>query len=195
MKDLTDELTTATDSAQNFWQQDLADTVDAISWQYKSCVYHRKLFNWIDVPAEGYIVQLGVGYGLSLEILASRFGDRVIGFDIFNHGNHPLVEISDVRNLKDMPIAYVHCNVGNFYNTQKLRKVGLEWCFRNLVSGGVCLTSGGNDFVETQLGFTISSVADKYNCKVEQMPNDPSFIEMTQQGRYNHNHECLVIKQ
>lgn len=176
-----------------WWQEDLKEY---LSWQYKSCVYHRHVFKHINIPESGSIVMLGTGYGLALEILANQFVHReVVGYDLYNYADHPLVIEEDVANLKDQSIAYVYCNVGNFIETPKIRLIGLKWSLKNLVPGGVCITSGNHPFVEDYLGFKIKDIASEYNCCVENMPYNKEFEKMNNQGKYHSDHDCIIIKQ
>lgn len=184
-------ITKQSDTAFDYWSEEIKSIA---SWSYKSCIYHRCLWKHIKIPNNGSVVQLGVGPGLSLEILYQQFGDRVYGVDIYNIFDHPLVRLCDVRNLDDDNLAYVHCNVGNFTNTPKIRKLALEYSLRNLVSGGYCLTSGNHPYVEEFLGFKIVDLAKKYNCEVFDMPKDATIQLMNSQGKYHSDHECLIRK-
>ena len=184
-------LSTKNDASEKFW---LNSHLEFLTWMSKSCVYHRCLWDHIDVPKVGTIAQLGVGVGLSLEILNSKFPNRTIGFDIYNPADHPAVKLVDVRELEDMPLAYVYCNVGNFDKTPAIRRIGLEWSLKNLLPGGYCCTAGNHEYVENFLGFTISDLAKDYGCSVIDMPDDPLIEKMNTLGKFDSMHDCLIYK-
>lgn len=190
-EDRTNEITHADHTSLEYWKDDLASS---ISWKYKSCVYHRNIFKYISIPDNGKVVQLGTGYGLGLEILANQFPGRTSGYDIFNYGEHPLVNICDIRQMPDFDVAYVHCNVGNFTNTPLLRKIGLEWTLKNLVPGGYCLTAGGNEYVNSYFNFNFNDLVKSYNCEITAMPCDDEFESMLHANLYDYRHECLIKK-
>ena len=186
------KITTKNKDSNKFW---INEHTKFLSWNSKTCVYHRILFDYINIPKNGDVVQLGVGFGLSLQLLIEKFGERCYGIDIFNPANHPAVRIIDVRDLKDVPLSYVHCNVGNFDSTPIIRKIGLEWSLRNLVPGGYCCTAGNHEYIESLLGFKILDLAKKYNCKILPIPLDNEVKKMNNQGTYNSIHDCLIKKQ
>ena len=186
------KITTNNEDSKKFWMN---EHINDLSWYSKTCVYHRILFDHIDIPKDGDVVQLGVGFGLSLQLLIERFGERCYGIDIFNPAEHPAVKIMDVRDLKDVPLSYVHCNVGKFDSTPVIRKIGLEWSLRNLVSGGYCCTAGNNEYVESFLGFRIRDLAEKYNCEILPIPLDDEVKTMNSLGKFNSAHDCLIKKQ
>ena len=186
------DIVTSSDYSRKWWEKDLLKN---LSWQYKSCVYHRVLFNYLDIPRYGNILMLGCGYGMSLEILANQFpGRKVQGFDLYNYADLPLVIEKNVCDLEDQNIAYVYCNVGNFVETPDIRKIALQWSLKNLVPGGVCVTSGNHDFVENFLNFKITELASDYNCTVSNLPNDSAIEQMNSCGKYNSSHDCVITK-
>ena len=186
------KITTDNEDSKRFWMN---EHINDLSWYSKTCVYHRILFDHIDIPKDGDVVQLGVGFGLSLQLLIERFGERCYGIDIFNPAEHPAVRIVDVRDLKDVTLSYVHCNVGNFDSTPILRKIGLEWSLRNLIPGGYCCTAGNHEYVESFLGFKIKDLAEKYNCEILPIPLDNEVKKMNLMGKFNSAHDCLIRKQ
>lgn len=186
------DYTTKNNFSKDFWFE---ENLKALNWDSKGCVYHRSLWNHIDVPNNGDCVQLGAGFGLSLQLLSEQFKGRTWGVDLWNPTNHPLIKEIDVRDLQDIEIAYVHCNVGNFNLTPNVRKIALEWSLRNLVSGGYCCTAGNHDFVENYLGYTIKDIAIKYGCTVMPIPLNEEIKKMNEQGHFNSAHDCLIKKQ
>jgi|TARA_R110000796_G_scaffold252130_1_gene385269 hypothetical protein len=188
---LAQQFTSKTDNAKKFWYD---QSIDYLSWMQKTCVYHRCLWDHLDIPAEGKIVQLGVGFGLSLELLYQRFGARTMGIDIFNYCDHPVLYVQDIRETKDFKLAYVHCNVGNFNTTPSIRKHGLEWSLRNLVPGGKCVTAGNDPWVDSELGINMKKFASVHDCHVLDIPNDPLITKMNQIGKYHSKHDCIIVK-
>ena len=152
------------------------------------------MWKHIDVPTQGAVVQLGAGLGLSLQILSSNFPGRTIGIDLFNPADHPLITTCDIRLLHDFPVAYVHCNIGNFDTTPNIRRIALEWTLKNLVSGGYCCTAGNHEHVDKYLGFDMQEFAKDYDCEVMELPWDPVLDEMNLQGKYYSGHDCLIKK-
>lgn len=186
-----DQLSKITEESEKFWFNDNLENLD---WNQKVCVYHRCLWKHIDVPKNVHVIQLGCGFGLSLEILSKQFPNRTWGIDLYNPTNHPLIKTMDIRDLADLPIAYVHCNVGNFVVTPRLRKFALEYSLRNLIKGGYCVTAGNSEYVESHLGWKIKDVAKRFNCEVLDMPKDPMIDEMNATGKWNSNDDCLIKK-
>ena len=185
------DYTTKNDFSEEFW---FNANINNSTWNSKSCIYHRSLWNYIDIPETGYCVQLGSGFGFSLQILSEHFVGRTWGIDIWNPKNHPLIKEIDIRDLQDVEIAYVHCNIGNFNLTPNIRKIALEWSLRNLVSGGYCCTAGDHEFVENYLGYTIKDIAEKYDCKVMPIPLNKEIQKMNDQGKSHSMHDCLIKK-
>jgi hypothetical protein len=186
-----ENITISNAESQDFW---FKDNLENFSWTQKVCIYHDCLWKYINVPDNGLVMQLGCGFGLSLEKLSHHFPNRTWGIDLFNPTNHPLIKIKDIRELEDIELAYVHCNVGNFIMTPKLRKFALEYSLRNLIKGGYCVTAGNSEYVENHLGWKIKDIAKKYECEVYDMPNDDSIIAMNKQGKYNSGDDCLIKK-
>ena len=188
---IEEDLIIDSEHAKNFWFE---QNKKYMGWKNKACVYHRAIFEKINVPDRGDCVQLGTGFAMSLEILSHRFPGRTWGIDLLNYMEHPLVRTIDIRELEDIKLAYVHCNIGHFESTPKIRKFALEYSLKNLVSGGFCLTAGNHEFVEKQLGFTIKSLADKFQCDVLPLPTCGEIANMNAQGRFNSAHDCLIKK-
>ncbi len=166
------------------------DSLCNYGWGGKSCYYFNHLFDYIDIPSSGNIIQIGVALGCSLEVLHQRFGDRVIGIDPWNPLDHPRVLPQRIQDTPDMPSAFIHCNAGDFRYTPELRREALEWSLRNLVPGGVCLTAGNNEYVESLLGFTTNEIATKHKCTIEDIPTEIR----KQNNPFNTDSDCLIYK-
>ena len=118
--------------------------VDNYGRNYYACkIYKDLIVNLTDIPEEGYIVVLGSNRCVSFHILCQHFGmERCIGFDIANPSMHPKITIKDCTNLgpaDDIPIAFVHNDIGSFPTTPKLKIHAQKWAARNVVEGGYFL--------------------------------------------------------
>lgn len=96
------------------------------------------------IPNDGYIVVLGTNRCVSFDLLCRHFGyNRCIGFDIDNPTNHPRVQILDCSELSDahnIPIAFVHNDLGSFPLTPKLKLHAQLWAAKNVIDGGFFLS-------------------------------------------------------
>ena len=97
-----------------------------------------------NIPDEGYIVVLGSNRCVSFNLLCDYFGsERCIGYDIHNPAGHPRVRVMDCSNLSDehnIPIAFVHNDMGSFPLTPKLKLHSQKWALKNMVEGGYFLS-------------------------------------------------------
>lgn len=186
------DITEPTKEAEKFWRDHVIK--HHTSWMQKSCVYHRCLWDHVKVPDSGKVVQLGVGVGMALELLYQKFGERTMGIDLFNMCDHPVLRQQDIRDLDDFPVAYVYCNVGNFNETPDIRRKSLDWSLRNLVQEGICLTAGNHPLVDAHLGLDMKDLARSHGCTVTDLPTDPLIDSMRKIGKYDPNHDCLIIK-
>jgi len=129
---------------------------------YKNIILHIK-----DVP-DGYIVVLGTNNCISFDLLCQFYGyDRCIGYDLFNPTNHPRVKIKnvlDLDNSDNIPIAFVHNDIGNFELTPRAKLYAQSWAAKNVVKNGYFLGRTNQNYA-------------KFN--LEQL--------MTDEGFYNYN--------
>ena len=116
---------------------------------YGTEYYAYKIFENVikkitDVPSNGNIVVMGTNRCVSFDLLCQYFGyDRCIGFDIANPTNHPRVivqDCSDVSKLPDIPIAFVHNDIGSFPLTPSLKFNIQNWAAKQVVEGGYFLS-------------------------------------------------------
>ena len=119
----------------------------------------------------------------SFELLCQHFGhDRCVGFDIANPTNHSRVIIKNCLLLDesdDMPIAFVHNDVGNFGLTPKAKMHAQIWAANNVVEGGYFLgrnnkNSIGEDIekIMTEFGFDNTNLdAAQYASLKDQIPH------------------------
>lgn len=107
-------------------------------------IYKNIILKMNNVPNDGYIVVLGTNRCVSFNLLCEYFGrERCLGFDIYNPTNHDRVITMDCNNLSikdDIPIAFVHNDIGSFPLTPKLKLHAQKWAIRNLVNGGYFLS-------------------------------------------------------
>lgn len=110
---------------------------------YVNRFYEDIVFKMDDIPSYGYIVVLGTHNCVAFDKLCKHFGyKRVIGFDLHNPTNHPNVRIKDCNTLgseDNMPIAFLHNDLGSFSTTPKLKFNGYKWAVRNMVADGYIL--------------------------------------------------------
>jgi hypothetical protein len=136
---------------KDFWYNQLDkhdgpgyDTIHNYGPGYYAYKLYERLIPQLDIPNTGAIVVLGTHRCVSFNLLCKKFGDRCLGFDIANPTNHPKVLVHNVMNLTaDIPIAFVHNDIGNFTYTPKAKLHAQEWATKNVISGGYML--GRND--------------------------------------------------
>lgn len=157
---------------KKIYHKDCVDPIESVGWESKGCFYFTHMFDFIAIPDDGYVVQIGCTFGCSLQILYEKFPDRTWGIDPFNPLKHPRVIEKKIQDMEDFDIAFVHCDAGDFRDTPELRKFALDFSLRNLVEGGVCLTSGYNDRVDGLLGWKMEEFVKDYDCGVEQIPQE-----------------------
>jgi len=96
-----------------------------------------------DIPANGYIVVLGTRKCESFNLLCEHFGrDRCIGYDLANPMDHPCVKIKnalDFSTADDIPISFVHNDIGSFKLTPLAKLQAQQWAARNVIHGGYFL--------------------------------------------------------
>lgn len=118
-------------------------------WSYFGYEYHsytiaKHVVCKLDMPTKGQLVQLGTGLGVTVELLANKFGEeRVDGYDLFNPLRHPRIKFLDMD--KDLPptmnLAYLDIDVGSMSHARDQRKQLLNWAVYNMVEGGYILTN------------------------------------------------------
>mgnify|MGYP005640056633 FL=1 len=110
---------------------------------YVNKFYEDIIFKLDDIPSEGYIVVLGTHNCVAFDKLCKYFGnDRVIGYDINNPNKHSNVIIKDCNTLGEVdnvPIAFLHNDLGSFSTTPRLKFNGYKWAVNNIVKGGYIL--------------------------------------------------------
>lgn len=134
----------------NFWFDDLEkhkanqeiNNYGKEYYVYK--LYENIVLNMKNIPKNGYIVVLGTNRCVSFDLLCDHFGhDRCIGFDLYNPTNNPSVKTMDCSNLNkqhDLPISFVHNDLGSFPLTPQLKIHAQKWAISNVIDGGYFLS-------------------------------------------------------
>ena len=132
----------------DFWfNQEEEHGDDIAKFGYGKNFYAYRIFEQVvtqltDIP-DGYIVVLGSRMCQSFDFLCNHFGrDRCVGYDLHNPTGHDRVRVKNCLELDssdDIPIAFVHNDVGTWPHTPKLKLHAQIWATRNIVPGGYCL--------------------------------------------------------
>jgi hypothetical protein len=130
-------------SSKEYWfHNPIHDEMHNYGEKYYANVIFKNLINKLSLP-EGYVIVLGANRGVSLDLLIDRFGsDRVIGYDVYNPSNHPNIRVKNVMDLEDadnIPLAFVHNDVGSYPTTPVEKSFAQMWAAKNVVSGGFLL--------------------------------------------------------
>ena len=147
----------------DYWYNRIAEHGNNVyNYDYRYYAYQlfeKLILKLTDIP-NGYIVVLGTHNCVSFDLLCSRFGqDRCIGYDMANPTNHPSVRVGNVLNLTDeIPIAFVHNDIGNFSLTPLAKLHAQRWAARNVVAGGYFL--GRNNLNSAK--FPLESMMEQY---------------------------------
>lgn len=132
---------------------------------YVNKFYEDIIFKLDDIPDYGYIVVLGTHNCVAFDKLCKHFGyKRVIGFDLHNPTNHPNVRIKDCNALgKDdnIPIAFLHNDLGSFSTTPKLKFNGYKWAVGNMVADGYIL--GNNNLNRAKVNIEEFMTMNRFN--------------------------------
>ncbi len=157
-KDYYNEKFWFTETSQHNHQQDVNG--------YGKDYYAYKIFEHVitkinDIPKDGNIVVMGTNRCVSFDLLCQKFGyDRCIGFDIANPTNHPRVIVQDCSNvlkLPDIPIAFVHNDIGSFPLTPKLKYDVQHWAAQKVIDGGYFLSRNNLNSAKFDLESMMSS--------------------------------------
>ena len=141
---------------------------------YAYKIFENLVLHLDDIP-HGFIVVMGTNRCVSFDLLCQHFGsDRCLGFDIANPTQHEKVIIKNCLDLgkKDnVPIAFVHNDVGNFTQTPLAKMHAQLWAANNVVPGGYFLgrnnrNSLGIDLESAMLGLNYE------NYQLEHMHSD-----------------------
>jgi hypothetical protein len=97
-----------------------------------------------DIPSNGYIVVLGSNNCVSMQILVDHFGsERCLGIDISNPKNHPLVKVKNILEFEtsdNIPIAFVHNDLGSYPHTPIAKIAAQMWAAKNIIDNGYMLS-------------------------------------------------------
>jgi len=121
---------------------------------YVNNFYKDVTFN-LDIPKEGYIVVFGTAKSISFDLLCQKYGyDRCIGFDLYNPNSHEKVIIKDCNELSEednIPIAFVHNDIGSMPHTPELKIKVQKWLIKNIIPGGYVM--GNNNLNRAKFKF------------------------------------------
>ena len=138
-------------------------------YDYCSYLVARHIHPLLDIPDNGYIVQIGSGLGLALERLCVIYGyERVIGYDWANPLNHPNVKIIDCNKLDDSyDIAFCEIDVAAAHTHPELRLQCLRWTMGNIVKGGKILFN--NNFAAKHFKIDIEKYVEDNGFSIKQL--------------------------
>ena len=111
------------------------------SWLIDSLLIEYDL-DVLSVPSNGKIVEIGIWKGHVYEKLKTKYtAERCIGFDIHDYLNNDdsSVVIGDFRTINssyDQDVALVYNGCGGWDTNSSSKQAGLDYAYRNLVSGG-----------------------------------------------------------
>lgn len=142
-------------------------------------IYKNIILKMNNIPNEGYIVVLGTNRCVSFDLLCEHFGrERCLGFDIHNPVNNDRVVTMNCNNLgtkDDIPIAFVHNDMGSFPLTPKLKLHAQKWAIRNLVNGGYFLSRNNLNSAKYDLE-SLMSKNDVFDIQLESLKD---FIDLS----------------
>ena len=128
----------------NYWYHEIhkhGNNVFNYDQRYYAYILFEKLICQLTDLPEGYIVVLGTHNCISFNLLCDHFGqDRCIGYDIANPTGHKKVITGNILELShEIPIAFVHNDIGNFSLTPLAKLHAQRWAAHNVVQGGYFL--------------------------------------------------------
>ena len=141
----------------DFWFNNLEhlNDVDHYGENYYAYKIYKHIVTKLQNLPEGYIVVMGTNNCISFDLLCQHFGyDRCIGYDIANPKNHPRVIVKNVLELTDLdniPIAFVHNDIGNFQLTPVAKLYAQRWAANNVVKGGYFLGRTNRNYINYNL--------------------------------------------
>jgi hypothetical protein len=135
--------------------------------KYKSFVFYENIAKPADLPP-GYIVQLGVCHGHTLQEMKQHWGsDRVLGIDIHNPSDDPNVWRIDIKRLQfKLPCAYIENDIGDSFSEygKNDRWAAAQWGISCLIPGGIMITSADH-----MIGYPVREYAQAQGCDVIDM--------------------------
>ena len=136
---------------------------------YKSDLLFNGFSRYLDIPDEGWCVQIGVHTGHTLRQMKQHWGEhRVRGIDLYNPSKDASVIQCDVNDIDfDFPIAYAENDVGRVDRDPHSRLVAFKWAIRNLVPGGCLLTT--SNVANHSFGESVEKICDEHNCTWERL--------------------------
>jgi len=131
---------------------------------YKSRYIFDNLVKTLEIPTQGFCMQIGVHTGYTYNLMKEYFGaNRVKGIDIFNYNNDPTVIECDVAQLDfKMPIAYAENDVGNVNIDPTPRLLAFKWAVANLVPNGKVITT--SNVANEKFGERVEDICVEHGC-------------------------------
>lgn len=131
---------------------------------YKSRYIFDNLVKTLEIPTQGFCLQIGVHTGYTYNLMKEYFGaNRVKGIDIFNYNNDPTVIECDVAQLDfNIPIAYAENDVGNVNIDPIPRLHAFKWAVTNLVPNGKLITT--SNVANDKFGERVEDICIEYGC-------------------------------
>tara|TARA_Y100000593_G_C4195918_1_gene279326 strand:+ start:260 stop:817 length:558 start_codon:yes stop_codon:yes gene_type:complete len=164
-------------------------------YEYCSFLVSKYVLPRLNIPPNGYIVQVGCGLGLAIENLCSIYGpERVIGYDWLNPLGHPNIQIVDCNNLnKKIDLAFCEIDVAAAATHPELRLQCLEWAINNVVKGGKILFN--NNFSSKYYHVDIEKYMMKRGFEVEQLKKYecPELMKDIMKSRINTKMICTKM--
>lgn len=163
---------------------------------YVNSFYENIIFKLEDIPKEGFIVVLGTHNCIAFEKLCKYFGNhRVIGYDLYNPKKHPNVTIKDCNTLNDddnIPIAFLHNDLGSFSTTPKLKYNGYKWAVKNMVNGGYIL--GNNNLNRAKINIEeFMEINNFKNIYLKDLPKTKFNLQKLKEKESHNNREFCAL--
>jgi len=122
----------------------------------------------LNVPPNGYILELGVYKAKNFNLLCDWFGhERCLGLDIVNYNKHPNVIEKDVRDLTkkdDRPIALGWNDLSEWASSPASKMAGFKYLTRNIIVGGYYIDSAMIDNPFDMLSNLTFLHVDSFGC-------------------------------
>lgn len=168
--------------------------------EYRQDYYAYKIFDKLitklpDIPNDGFIVVLGTHNCVSFDLLCRHFGyDRCVGFDLYNPTGHPRVQARNVLELSDtdnIPIAFVHNDIGNFTETPQAKLYAQKWAAANVITGGYFLGRTSKN----SLNYDLEGLMKSFSFKNYELSNFANLYDLSSMEDYNLKFHMLSKKQ
>ena len=139
--------------------------------KHKSTYVFNGLIKTLDIPSNGFCVQLGVNTGYTFNLMKQHFGEyRTRGIDLFNVNDDSYVYELNINDIDfNIPIAYAENDIGELKYDPVPRLNAMKWALKNLIPNGILLTT--SNVANKQFGEDVDELAKSFNCKTERLDN------------------------